>query len=106
MPLHIQQIHWVHSSVIGTMTHSMFKSFNREFGNKIQMGCTLDNAEHAYSRLDELYKMPTPEIAQARLFQKYQSFLEAWMTYQETFVLQPRPPNPQPLQPLQQQEEG
>ena len=83
-PIINKEVSWLHTSVIGNMYHAFYKSMQRDRADVIRVGCQFE----AYDgRLDEVFKMPTEEIAEARLMSRYKTFLSERMHNQAVFEL-------------------
>ena len=85
-PIINKEISWLHTSVIANMYHAFYKSMQREAADVIRVGCQFEAFD---GRLDEVFKMPTPEVAEARLMSRYKTFLSARIHNQTVFELPP-----------------
>lgn len=98
-PIINKEISWLHTSILGNMMHAFFKSLQKEVADVIRVGCQFE----AYDgRLDEVFKMPSPEIAEARLMSRYETFLAARLHNQSEYSL---PARANPTQELDGQDE-
>ena len=83
-PVINKEVSWLHTSIIGNMYHALYKSMQKEVADVIRVGCQFE----AYDgRLDEVFKMPTPVVAEARLMDRYRTFLSARFHNQKVFSL-------------------
>lgn len=83
-PLKWREVSWMHASVIGNLMHSLFKTLFGQDANVIQLGVSLADYE---GRLDAVFKVPTPEIALQRLFERYELYLNNRYRRQREFKI-------------------
>lgn len=84
-PLVIKESRMVHSSVVGNMLMAMLKRLRMDVQHSpIEVGCQI---EELSGRLEEMFKTPTPEVAQARLLVKCTENLQLRYQNYESFQL-------------------
>ncbi|CAB9505365.1 expressed unknown protein [Seminavis robusta] len=79
-----KEVSWLHTSVIANMMHAQYKSMMGQEASIIRVGCQYEGYD---GRLDEVFKMPHPTVAEARLLARYETFLITRFHNQQSFQL-------------------
>jgi len=82
-----QKMYLCNTGVFGNMLHAVMKLIMGEkHKNVAKVGCNISKYDED-TRLDEYYKMPSPEIAKAKLMQNFEQLLAIRMHNQKHFKL-------------------
>ena len=78
---------WLRTPTVANIVYGCLKPFmSTELKSNFHLGCQLDGYE---GRIDKLFQMPTPEIAQQNMLERMAGYLQARIDNQNNYVLPP-----------------
>ncbi|CAB9526068.1 expressed unknown protein [Seminavis robusta] len=95
-PLINKECSWLHTPLVGNIQHAFYKSMMGSTADVIRVGCHFSGYD---GRIDQMFKMPSEDIAEFRLMGRYLDYLDVRYHHQSVFRLPSLDPPPPPTIP-------